>query len=71
MQLAGRTFATTQPSRRLFSPLYPAPLAAGAITRATVTIAKSFRAGTFTFHLRDATQITGSWTCGEKPYIDH
>jgi hypothetical protein len=71
MQLEGRTFATTNPSWRLVSPLLPAPLAAGAITRATVTIAKSLRAGTFAFHLRDASQITGSWTCGENPYIDH
>jgi hypothetical protein len=71
MQLEGRTFATTNPSWRLVSPLLPAPLAAGAITRATVTIAKSLRAGTFAFDLRDASQITGSWTCGEKPYIDH
>jgi hypothetical protein len=49
----------------------PAPRAVGvpeAITRGTVTIAKSLLAGTFVFHLRDATAITGSWTCGEKPY---
>jgi hypothetical protein len=38
------------------------------ITQGTVTIAKSKRAGTFVFHLSDATAITGSWTCGKKPY---
>jgi hypothetical protein len=63
MQLGGRTFASAKPSWRRLSPLYPAPPVAGTITRATVTIAKSLRAGTFAFRLRDATQITGSWTC--------
>ena len=38
------------------------------ISRGTVTIAKSLRAGTFVFHLNDATAITGSWTCGKEPY---
>jgi hypothetical protein len=34
------------------------------ISTGTVTIRKSLHSGTFALHLRDATRITGSWTCG-------
>jgi hypothetical protein len=66
MQLAGQSLRSI--TTRL-SPPFPASVPVpGEITRGTVTIAKSLRAGTFVFHLGDGTAITGSWTCGEKPY---
>ena len=34
------------------------------ISRGTVTIGRSLRDGRFAFRLRDATRVTGSWTCG-------
>jgi hypothetical protein len=71
MQLGGHATATTlgtigEGRRNWTAALFPR-----IVIRGTVTIAKSLRAGTFAFHLRDATRITGSWTCGEKPYNDH
>jgi hypothetical protein len=71
MQLSGHAAATPigvigEGRRNWTAALFPRTIIQG-----TVTIAKSLRAGTFEFHLRDATRITGSWTCGEKPYNDH
>jgi hypothetical protein len=34
------------------------------ISTGTVTIGRSLREGTFALRLRDATRVTGSWTCG-------
>jgi hypothetical protein len=65
MQLAGHSLQSITQLSLPFPASVPVP---GEITRGTVTIAESLRAGTFVFHLRDATRITGSWTCGEKPY---
>jgi hypothetical protein len=67
MQLAGNGFRSISQLSpfRSFGPV-PGPVQ-GEITRGAVTIAKSMRAGTFAFRLSDATRITGSWTCGEKP----
>jgi hypothetical protein len=65
LQLAGHTWRSiTQQLLPPFPKTVPVP---GEITRGTVTIAKSLPAGTFGFRLRNATRITGSWTCGEKP----
>ena len=33
------------------------------ISRGTVTVRRSLRDGTFSFRLRDATSLTGSWSC--------
>jgi hypothetical protein len=34
-----------------------------AITAGTITVGRSARAGTFRFRLRDATRVSGSWSC--------
>lgn len=34
------------------------------IAGGTITIARSMRAGTFAFRLRDSSPLVGSWTCG-------
>jgi hypothetical protein len=34
------------------------------IAGGTITIGRSLRTGTFAIRLRDATRVTGSWTCG-------
>ena len=68
LQLAGHSLQSI--NQRLSPPFPRSVPVAGEITRGTVTIAKSLRVGTFVFHLRDATAITGSWACGEKPYND-
>ena len=34
------------------------------ISKGTVTVGRSLRDGTFSFRLRDATRVTGSWSCG-------
>ena len=34
------------------------------ISGGTVTVGRSLREGTFSFRLRDATRVTGSWSCG-------
>jgi hypothetical protein len=34
------------------------------VTGGTITIGRSMRDGTFALHLRNATRVTGSWTCG-------
>ena len=34
------------------------------IAGGTITIGRSMRDGTFALRLRDATRVTGSWTCG-------
>ncbi len=36
----------------------------GEIATGTITIGKSMRNGTFALRLRDATRLTGSFTCG-------
>ena len=65
MQLAGHTLR----SIGQLDPPFPRPVGPPEeITRGTVMIAKSLRAGTFVFHLSDATAVTGSWSCGGKPY---
>jgi hypothetical protein len=63
MQLAGNGFR----SNLQLSPFRYLGQVPRSITRGTVTIANSMRAGTFAFRLSDATRITGSWACGEKP----
>jgi hypothetical protein len=69
MQLAGHSLRSTG-QLALALPFPASAPSPGEITGGTVTVAKSLRSGTFVFHLRDATAITGSWTCGEKPYND-
>jgi hypothetical protein len=63
MQLGGRTFATAKNIHGGITN-WTAAVLPRTITEGTVTIAKSLRAGTFDFRLRDSTQITGNWTCG-------